>query len=85
MQTLLGPAAFTPFQLNRVREAAGLRSFHSAEVFFVDAKGALSEEDRKGLSTLLQESEAPVGRPPDFVVIPRFGTISPWSSKAIEQ
>jgi phosphoribosylformylglycinamidine synthase len=84
MQTLVGPPAFTAFQRSRVQQAAGLKALHSAEVFFVDSELALSPTDRERLGVLLQETPAPFERAPDRVVIPRLGTISPWSSKATE-
>jgi phosphoribosylformylglycinamidine synthase len=53
---------------------------------FVDTSAALSESDATRLSALLTYGETYVGNEEGslFVVIPRFGTISPWSSKATE-
>jgi len=57
---------------------------------FVDSSAALSKDEIARLSSLLTYGEAYVG-PAEcdkngslFVVIPRFGTISPWASKATE-
>jgi phosphoribosylformylglycinamidine synthase len=61
-----------------------LKALYTAEVFFVDAAEPLAQTDRDRLRILLQEAQAPVERSPDCVVIPRVGTLSPWSSKATE-
>ena len=84
MQHLFGASAFTAFQLNKIQSASGSETLLTAEVFFVSTTASLSDQDRRRLGQLLQEAEAPVDREPDFIVTPRVGTISPWSSKATE-
>ncbi|MEC7242558.1 MAG: phosphoribosylformylglycinamidine synthase [Myxococcota bacterium] len=84
MEHLFGQSATTPFQVERLREAAGFRGLQTAEVFFVDAHAPLSTEERGRLGLLLQETSAPRATAPDWVVVPRVGTLSPWSSKATE-
>jgi len=84
MQTLVGPPAFSAFQCRRFQDAAGLRDLQTAEMFFVDAGQPLNPMERERLGILLQETPAPSDRAPDCVVIPRLGTLSPWSSKATE-
>jgi phosphoribosylformylglycinamidine synthase len=84
MQHLYGGPAFTAFQHDKLVAASGAHALESAEVFFVDAPSGLSDEDTRRLSALLQVQPTPMSRPPDRVVIPRIGTISPWSSKATE-
>ncbi|MCD6025533.1 MAG: purL, partial [Solimicrobium sp.] len=57
---------------------------------FVDSVTPFSKEEKDRLSALLTYGEAYVrdkeciDKGPLFVVIPRFGTISPWASKATE-
>ncbi|HYC43636.1 MAG TPA: phosphoribosylformylglycinamidine synthase [Noviherbaspirillum sp.] len=53
---------------------------------FVDAASAPSEDDIGRLSALLTYGEpfAASADGDEFVVIPRFGTISPWASKATD-
>jgi phosphoribosylformylglycinamidine synthase len=53
---------------------------------FVDAAAAPSDDDRKRLDALLTYGEPFAGGADgeEFVVIPRFGTISPWASKATD-
>ncbi len=58
-------------------------------VHFVDTPSDLSDEDRARLDGLLtygEPAQADVndGAVEAFVVIPRFGTISPWASKATD-
>jgi phosphoribosylformylglycinamidine synthase len=53
---------------------------------FVDASVALSQDDISRLNALLTYGEPFAGNAEgdEFVVIPRFGTISPWASKATD-
>ncbi len=56
-------------------------------VYFVDSDGPLEEHERGVLARLLQDGAAPAARPdtaPALVVVPRLGTVSPWSSKATD-
>ena len=84
MQHLYGEPAFTAFQLAKIQTETGLDHLETAEVFFVDTNQALTDSDRARLGKLLQEAQSPSRRGPDFIVVPRIGTISPWSSKATE-
>ncbi len=53
---------------------------------FVDAESAPSQDDVSRLNALLTYGEPFAGATEgdEFVVIPRFGTISPWASKATD-
>jgi phosphoribosylformylglycinamidine synthase len=84
MRHLYGASAFTAFQVNKIRAATGLDALHSAEVFFIDASDVLTRANHERLGALLQQAAPPFERPPDLIVVPRIGTISPWSSKATE-
>ncbi len=84
MKHLFGEPAFTAFQLDKIRAGANLSALHSAEVFFVDTAQALTQNEEQRLGLLLQQAPPPFDRAPDLIVIPRIGTISPWSSKATE-
>jgi phosphoribosylformylglycinamidine synthase len=58
-------------------------------VHFIDAASALSPDDSSRLQALLTygepaEAEREDGVREEFFVIPRFGTISPWASKATD-
>ncbi|AVR96935.1 phosphoribosylformylglycinamidine synthase [Pseudoduganella armeniaca] len=58
-------------------------------IHFIDAQAAVSDDDRARLTGLLtygEPAQADVtdGVVEEFYVIPRFGTISPWASKATD-
>ncbi|WP_018872495.1 phosphoribosylformylglycinamidine synthase [Thioalkalivibrio sp. ALJ16] len=93
MRVVEGGAAVSPFRLQAME--AGLRAvvpgagpLAARFVYFVATRRRLSAAEEAVLGRLLNEGEA--WTPPRFavcrelVVIPRFGTISPWSSKATE-
>ena len=94
MLQLTGRAALSPFRaeqvLQRLRskvpEVQGVSALY---VHFVEIDGVLSGAERRLLDTLLTYGE-PSAEAPNapaaqrLWVVPRFGTISPWSSKATE-
>jgi phosphoribosylformylglycinamidine synthase len=91
MLILRGRAALTPFRRQKLwselsARLPGLSSFDAEHVYFVDSSGALSEEARARLSRLLplagEAVATPVGKL--LLVTPRFGTLSPWASKATD-
>ena len=84
MQHLYGESAFTAFQLHKIQSAAGLEGVLNAAVFFLHTDAPLTDAQREQLGPLLQEAPPPSLESPDFLVTPRVGTISPWSSKATE-
>ncbi len=64
-----------------------LQSLDAVQVFFVDAPQALSDSQVQRLSQLLnaRPTAATGSQSTDSIlVLPRFGTISPWSSKATD-
>ena len=92
MLTLPGAAALSPFRLNRLLETlrghtAGITSLNARFVHFVDVEGSLDALDRDLLERLLHYGprRAEVDeRGALFLVVPRPGTVSPWSSKATD-
>src|SRR3954463_14192282 len=92
MLILLGPPAFTPARLQRKLErlsrlSPGVTAVSARFVHFVDDAAPLATEAQTVLSRLLEygpriELVEVTGR--SFVVVPRLGTISPWSSKATD-
>ncbi len=92
MLTLRGAPAFSDFRLNklqeRLRTATGLDLLLYAELMhFADVEGSLTGEKLSVLERLLRygpslPAHAPEGRL--VLVVPRPGTISPWSSKATD-
>ena len=88
---ILGSETSSEFRLNRIRESLSLdkSSVVSArEIYFLKLRkdsSNVSEEDYKQLSDLLVGSDAQDIKDKSFFLLtPRIGTISPWSSKATE-
>ncbi|MCX8145621.1 MAG: phosphoribosylformylglycinamidine synthase [Azovibrio sp.] len=86
---LRGAAAFSAFRLQRLkaRLAASLPELASltAEYWHVVAlKAPLAAKERAQLAQLLEEQPAGAAVGELFFVVPRIGTISPWSSKATD-
>src|SRR5215469_4956648 len=88
MIALDGQSALSPFRLERLN--ARLDALHRGVrvqacwfVYFIDAAAAPEGEQRKHL---LEALEARDGKPEaaSLWVVPRLGTISPWSSKATD-
>ena len=88
---LRGRSALSAFRLNKLlqsvaRALPGVRI--AAEYWhFANLARALDEDELRRLDRLL--TYGPIGSQPDetgelFLVVPRIGTISPWSSKATD-
>ena len=92
MLILPGAAAFSTFRLQRLHsrlggEAAGIRGIDARFVHFADLDGALDTPSKDLLDRLLEygPKRAAVHEHGDlFLVVPRPGTISPWSSKCTD-
>ncbi|HEC27983.1 MAG TPA: phosphoribosylformylglycinamidine synthase [Gammaproteobacteria bacterium] len=92
MLQLQGAPAFSQFRLERLvdnvrLQLAGLSAIYAEYVHFVDLESTLDNQQREILDSLLRygprlESMGHHGRL--VLVIPRPGTISPWSSKATD-
>ncbi|MGH8145203.1 MAG: phosphoribosylformylglycinamidine synthase [Rhodanobacteraceae bacterium] len=88
MIVLDGRSALSDFRLDRLNLrlaafAKGVRVRGARHVYFVQSATALSPTLHKRLAEVLDATEAP---PADasLWVVPRFGTLSPWSSKATD-
>ena len=90
MLTLHGPSPFTAARLarrhKRLRDSNPKLSQSTAtSVFFVDVNRTPTEPERHRLEQLLGASTTPHGGPGALrLVVPRLGTVSPWSSKATD-
>jgi phosphoribosylformylglycinamidine synthase len=94
MLILPGSNALSAFRsqrlLSQLQEVApAVAAVQARFVHFIDANGELSAQDTERLSAMLTygepaEKEGGDGVAESFVVIPRFGTISPWASKATD-
>jgi phosphoribosylformylglycinamidine synthase len=86
---LRGPRAFSDSRLAKLLASLkkvdpGLRSASAEVRYFVEADAELDAATRQRLERLLNDGSPP---PPPasgtlYLVVPRLGTISPWSSKA---
>jgi phosphoribosylformylglycinamidine synthase len=94
MLEIAGAPAFTPARLEKrltgVRSRnPGVTSLQASFAHFVDVDGVLMPDDRKVLERLLTYGPRLTSPPGDvasrrLLVVPRLGTISPWSSKATD-
>src|SRR5487761_2479877 len=86
MIVLDGQSALSPFRLDRLNarlEAVhrGLRARAAGFVHTLDASAITAPRTREELCTIL-EAHAAAPAPATLWVVPRLGTVSPWSSKA---
>jgi phosphoribosylformylglycinamidine synthase len=92
MLVLRGAPALSDFRLRKLEErlqsATGRRpSLYAEHLHFVDLDQSLDTPERRVLDRLLQYGPRLSGRTPEgelLLVVPRPGTISPWSSKATD-
>ncbi len=91
MLMLPGSNALSPFRTQRLLAQLqdlepSICAINGRYIHFVDASSEISDADRKRLSGLLHYGEpfSASEEGEQFIVIPRFGTISPWASKATD-
>ena len=93
MYILKGNSALSEFRQKQVLKTVqelvkSVQSIHAQFVHLVDINGKLSLKEKTVLETLLSYGQewgnADDSAENTFVVLPRFGTISPWSSKATD-
>lgn len=93
MQVIWGNPAHSQYRLEKLlaklRVKQAVNAIRSQYVYFVETtnNAALAESDVQKLNVLLNESKETVkGELNDssFIIVPRLGTISPWSSKATD-
>ena len=87
---LRGAPAFSAFRQQRLTRSLtasvpGVTGLAAEYWHFVAVRDHLADDARESLSALL-EARAPESAPTGelFLVVPRIGTISPWSSKATD-
>jgi phosphoribosylformylglycinamidine synthase len=94
MIELPGASAVSDFRIAKLRPAleslvSGLGAISARFVHFIDVARDLHPEERALLERLLtygprEAANAPPVAGAGIIVVPRFGTISPWSSKATD-
>ncbi len=89
MLSLPGSVALSDFRIQRITSAlqkqlSTLKGIQSRFLHFVHTDSELSPDHLDRLNVLLDYGPVPIVDKSDqqLIVIPRFGTISPWSSKA---
>ena len=90
MLELRGAPALSEFRqkkvLSKLQQASpSVVSVYAEFVHFADVSDALDGKELQVLERILRygpKAEAQEGQGEAFLVVPRFGTISPWSSKA---
>ena len=87
---LRGPRALSEFRLAKLAASlqkldSGVRTVAAEFRHFVESEAPLGAGERALLERLLAYGPLPDQAPGDlFLVVPRVGTISPWSSKATD-
>ncbi|HVL37369.1 MAG TPA: phosphoribosylformylglycinamidine synthase, partial [Burkholderiales bacterium] len=88
---LRGPRAASEFRLTKLLASlkkldAGIGSVVAEYRYFVEAERALDEAERRILERLLDDGTEMLAPPAGMLVlvVPRLGTVSPWSSKATD-
>ncbi len=96
MLTLPGSRAFSDFKKNKIlrtlqQSNPEITDIHARYWHFIELEQALSNDESGTLESLLHYTDSGVEsddtqEPPGklFLVVPRIGTISPWSSKATD-
>ncbi len=92
MQYFRGSPALSAFRIEKLlsqlkTNIPGITNIQAEYVHFADVKGELDEDQLTVLNKLLTYGPAFTASEPSgelFLVIPRFGTISPWASKATD-
>ncbi len=90
MLYLRGRSALSPFRLEKLIAAARARvpavsALHVEQIYFIDSEQRLADTEQAALAALLGAQEPPAKAPAGaglLLVVPRFGTLSPWASKA---
>ncbi|MBM4196939.1 MAG: phosphoribosylformylglycinamidine synthase [Gammaproteobacteria bacterium] len=92
MLELAGPPALSSFRLKKLladlrRQLPAVRRVSARFVHYVDLAAVLGPDERFRLETVLSygaRQASPADMQPALWVVPRTGTISPWSSKATD-
>jgi len=92
MQYFRGSPALSSFRIEKLLSqlksgVSGISSVQAEYVHFADIDGSLSDSEAAVLAKLLKYGPAYSEQQPRgelFLVLPRFGTISPWASKATD-
>ena len=85
---LAGPPALSAFRLEKLRDGLGIAGLYAEFVHLLKLEGRLEAAERERAEALLRygpETDLPERQGElRLTVVPRHGTISPWSSKATD-
>ncbi len=90
LQVLVGGAVFTEPRQQQLKQRLAkqgltLPVLAARYYYFIESASPLAAEALKQLQTLLPDfASEPCAASPNFWVVPRLGTTSPWSSKALD-
>jgi phosphoribosylformylglycinamidine synthase len=90
IELIWGRSALSAFRIQQLKQRAQqhgvyLERVEAQFVYVAECEGSLDNQSQLTLSKLLNEtSDLILGMDAQFVVSPRVGTISPWSSKATD-
>ena len=92
MHILRGAPVLSDFRRNKLlarlqQQVPGVKAVYAEFMHFADLTGELSEQDQAVLNRLLKYGPSVAAEETNgslVLVVPRFGTISPWSSKATD-
>ena len=92
MILLRGPSTLSPFRLEKLlstlrQQVAMIEGMHVEYLHFITTERQLHEGEQEILAQILSYGPQQSLREPQgklLLVVPRFGTVSPWSSKATD-
>src|SRR5690554_6041546 len=92
MHILRGAPVLSDFRRNKLlarlqQQVPSVSAVYAEFMHFADLTGELTEQDQTVLGRLLKYGPSVTAEEPSgnlMLVLPRFGTISPWSSKATD-
>ncbi|MBA4284778.1 MAG: phosphoribosylformylglycinamidine synthase [Xanthomonadaceae bacterium] len=90
LHILTGGTALSPFRIERLRaglavHASGVTGLRAVEFFMVDVQDDNGGVDEAALCQLLEATTDPLPTADSALyIVPRIGTLSPWSSKATD-
>jgi len=81
-----GQAALSDFRKKRLLHNLNTEQLSAFYIYIVEVTGQWTEEDKQSLDKLLDTNTQPLSQVYNhsYIVTPRVGTISPWSSKATD-
>ncbi|MCV6636362.1 phosphoribosylformylglycinamidine synthase [Candidatus Albibeggiatoa sp. nov. NOAA] len=82
----LGQTAHSAFRIDKIKQQADVSEVQltSRYIYFLELDGELNEEQDQHVKELVHADDEATLPEQYLIVIPRFGTISPWSSKATD-